>query len=60
MATKNCPKIRCAKCDHEFYINEMSHVGGSGYGEVAERAVINHQSKVEAAYNEQLGRKRHR
>ncbi len=57
MATKNCPKIRCAKCDHEFYIQEMSHVGGNEY---AERAVIKHQSKVETAYNEQLGRKRHR
>lgn len=57
MATKNCPKVRCAKCDHEYYISEMSHVAGS---EVAERAVIKHQSHVENTYNEQIGRKRHR
>ncbi len=60
MATKNCPKVRCAKCDHEFYINEMPHVGNSGYGKVGEAAVVRHQSKVEKEYNEQIGRKRHR
>lgn len=59
MATKNCPKVRCAKCDHEYYISEMAHVA-SERSEVAERAVIKHQSKVEKTYNEQVGRKRHR
>lgn len=57
MATKNCPKVRCAKCDHEFYIQEMSHIGGSEY---AEKAVAKHQSRVERNYNEQIGRTRHR
>jgi hypothetical protein len=57
MATKNCPKVRCAKCDHEYYISEMSHVGQN---EFAERSVAVHQSNVESKYNEQVGRTRHR
>ena len=57
MATKNCPKVRCAKCDHEFYINEISHVGKN---EFVERSVVKHQSKIEKQYNEQIGRTRHR
>jgi len=56
MATKSCPKARCAKCDHEFYMQEMSHVGNK----YAQRSVANHMSGVEAEYNEQVGRKRHR
>lgn len=26
-AVSGCPKVRCAKCDHEFYLREMSEVG---------------------------------
>lgn len=55
-ATKNCPKARCAKCDHEFYIQEMPHVGNK----YAERSVAEHMSNIETTYNEQVGRKRHR
>ncbi len=55
MATKNCPKVRCAKCDHEFYMKEMGHVGTSA----VEHRVASHMSDIETAYNEQLGRKRH-
>ncbi|WP_019177903.1 hypothetical protein [Methanomassiliicoccus luminyensis] len=57
MATQNCPKARCAKCDHEFYLNEMPHVGNNKY---TARSVAVHQSNIESQYNEQLGRKRHR
>ena len=55
-ATRNCPKARCAKCDHEFYLQEMSHVGNK----YAQRSVADHMSNIEATYNEQVGRKRHR
>ena len=55
-ATKSCPKARCAKCDHEFYIQEMPHVGNR----YAQRSVADHMSSIEATYNEQVGRKRHR
>lgn len=54
-ATQNCPKARCAKCDHEFYLQEMDHIGNK----YAQRQVAHHASKVETAYNEQVGRKRH-
>ena len=57
MATKNCPKTRCAKCDHEFYLSEMPHVGNDKF---TGRSVAVHQSNIESQYNEQLGRKRHR
>jgi len=55
-ATQNCPKARCAKCDNEFYIGEMPHVGNK----YAQRAVANHMSDIEATYNQQVGRTRHR
>lgn len=50
------PQGRCAKCDHEFYLQEMSHVGNK----YAQRSVADHMSNIEATYNEQVGRKRHR
>lgn len=56
MATKSCPKARCAKCDHEFYLQEASHVGNK----YAQRSVAEHMSSIETQYNEQVGRKRHR
>jgi len=27
-AVKGCPKVRCAKCDHEFFINETPEING--------------------------------
>ncbi len=55
MATKNCPKVRCAKCDHEFYMQDLGHVGNK----YVQRSVAVHQSNIESEYNEQVGRKRH-
>lgn len=57
MATKNCPKVRCAKCDHEFYIQEMSHASAAAN---LPKGQAKHQSRVERNYNDQIGRTRHR
>lgn len=51
-----CPKVRCAKCDHEFYIEEMREVNG----EKAAKSLADHISDVVDEYNEAYGLKKNR
>lgn len=56
MAVKSCPKARCAKCDHEFYIKEFDHVA-TKHGE---RRVADHMSNVVEEYINEMGWKKSR
>jgi len=52
----SCPKVRCAKCDHEFYIRETPHV----QGEMRERMLSQHVSSVVSDYYKEQGWKKSR
>lgn len=52
----SCPKVRCAKCDHEFYIEEMKEVQGEGEA----RSLTDHISNIVTEYNEAYGLKKSR
>lgn len=41
-AVRGCPKVRCAKCDYEFFINETPEI----HGKEQQRAVADHISNV--------------
>lgn len=41
-AVKNCPKVRCNKCDHEFYLRDTPDV----QGKVQENTLANHICRI--------------
>ncbi len=51
-----CPKVRCAKCDHEFYIDKMPEVKNAQQG----RSLQDHISKVMTDYYDEQGWKKNR
>ena len=55
-AVGNCPKVRCAKCDNEFYLKETPHIGN----QYKERAVANHMSNINTRYYDENGWKKSR
>ena len=50
-AQKNCPKVRCNKCDSEFPIMEMGHV----HNEYQQRNLSEHICRIVSEYNEDMG-----
>jgi len=52
-AWKNCPKVRCAKCDAEFPIMETPLINH----EYQQRVMSEHISKVVTKYNKDMGYK---
>jgi len=52
-ALKNCPKLRCAKCDTEFFITETPQVNN----EIQQRIMAEHISQVVTKYNNDMGYK---
>ncbi len=55
-AVGNCPKVRCAKCDNEFYLRTMNEVGD----EYRERSLADHFSNVVTDYYDERGIKKKR
>jgi len=52
-AWKNCPKLRCAKCDKEFFITETPHIDN----ENQQKQIAEHISNVVVKYNKDMGYK---
>lgn len=52
----NCPKVRCAKCDHEFFFREAPHIRG----EMRERQISQHVTSIVSDYYNQQGWKKNR
>jgi hypothetical protein len=52
----NCPKVRCAKCDHEFYFKEAPHINGN----MRERQISQHVTSVVKSYYDEQGWKKSR
>ncbi len=50
-AVRGCPKVRCAKCDCEFFINETPEI----HGKEQQRAVADHISNVVNQHYDGLG-----
>lgn len=50
-AQKDCPKLRCEKCDTEFFIKETPQV----HNDYQQRGVAEHISKIVEKYNEDMG-----
>lgn len=50
-ATKNCPKVRCKKCDHEFFIRETPEI----HGNVQQRIISEHICDIVNRRYEDLG-----
>lgn len=55
-AWNNCPKMRCAKCDHEFWITETPDV----HNKYQQANVSQHLSKVVTDWNESYGYSKNR
>jgi len=55
-AWKNCPKLRCAKCDTEFPITETPQI----HNEYQQRNISEHISKIVTQWNEDQGHKPNR
>jgi hypothetical protein len=55
-AVRNCPKVRCAKCDTEFYMKDMAHIAN----QYKERAVATHMNKIVTDYYDDNGWKKSR
>ncbi|MDR2866528.1 MAG: hypothetical protein LBV13_03900 [Methanomassiliicoccaceae archaeon] len=55
-AWKNCPKLRCAKCDTEFPITETPQV----HNEYQQRNISEHISRIVVDWNESQGKKPNR
>ena len=56
MSVSGCPKVRCAKCDHEFFLREMPEVGD----EYRERSLADHMGDVVDDYYKEQGIKKNR
>jgi len=52
-AWKNCPKVRCNKCDSEFFITETPQVNS----ELQQRKMAEHISQVVTKFNTDMGYK---
>lgn len=50
-AWKNCPKLRCAKCDTEFFITETPQI----QNEAQQKVISEHICKVVTKYNTDNG-----
>ena len=50
-ANKGCTKVRCAKCDTEFWIKEMPNV----YNDYQQRDLAQHISGIVKKYNDDMG-----
>lgn len=50
-AVKDCPKVRCAKCDTEFFIGETPEI----HNEWQERSISEHISNVVTKYQQDMG-----
>ncbi|AIZ56774.1 hypothetical protein Mpt1_c08980 [Candidatus Methanoplasma termitum] len=50
-AWKNCPKLRCAKCDTEFFITETPQI----QNDIQQRVMAEHLTKIVTKYNEDNG-----
>ncbi|MDR0508291.1 MAG: hypothetical protein LBG63_00460 [Candidatus Methanoplasma sp.] len=50
-AWKNCPKVRCNKCDTEFFITETPHANN----EIEQRLLAEHVSEVVTKFNKDMG-----
>ena len=52
-ALKNCPKVRCGKCDEEFFITETPQAKN----EIQQSILAEHISQVVTKYNTDMGYK---
>lgn len=52
----SCPKVRCAKCDYEFYFKEAPHING----DLRERQISDHVTSVVKNYYAEQGWKKSR
>ena len=50
-ANKNCPKLRCAKCDTEFFIKETPQV----HNDYQQRNISEHIGRIVEKYNQDMG-----
>lgn len=50
-AQKDCPKVRCAKCDSEFFIKEIPQV----HNDYQQRDISEHICRIVSKYNEDMG-----
>ncbi|MDR2699016.1 MAG: hypothetical protein LBB30_05010 [Candidatus Methanoplasma sp.] len=52
-AWKNCPKVRCDKCDTEFFMTETPQINDV----YQQRAISEHITKIVTKYNNDMGYK---
>lgn len=50
-AVRGCPKVRCAKCDLEFFIQESPDV----FNKIQERTLADHMNNIVTERNNDLG-----
>ncbi|MDD3233091.1 MAG: hypothetical protein PHT00_02850 [Candidatus Methanomethylophilus sp.] len=50
-AAKNCPKVRCNKCDYEFYLDQTPDV----LNKVQQNTLANHICKIVNDRNDGIG-----
>lgn len=50
-ATRGCPKVRCEKCDHEFFISETPEI----HGKVQQKIISDHICEIVNKRNNDLG-----
>jgi hypothetical protein len=55
-AVNNCPKVRCPKCDHEWFMREVGHIADK----YRENDVADHISDVITTYYDDMGWKKNR
>jgi DNA-directed RNA polymerase subunit RPC12/RpoP len=55
-AWKDCPKVRCAKCDAEFFMTETPQI----HNEYQQRNISEHISRIVTDWNESQGHKPNR
>lgn len=48
---KGCPKVRCSKCDNEFFINETPEI----HGKEQQKIIANHICEVVNQHYDGLG-----
>ncbi|MDR3206349.1 MAG: hypothetical protein LBT41_04565 [Candidatus Methanoplasma sp.] len=51
-AVRGCPKVRCCKCDAEFFIEKMGHV----HGKEQQRRLSDHICDIVSEYHRDMGR----
>jgi DNA-directed RNA polymerase subunit RPC12/RpoP len=55
-ALNSCPKVRCAKCDHEFFIKDTPNVGNK----YRQRQLADHMNNILVDYYDGYGWKKSR